>query len=39
MSVAKMLDCRGISELIELIAKGQWRVTDAAAADAMWHQN
>jgi hypothetical protein len=31
MAVAKTLDCRGISELIELIGRGQLRVIDAAS--------
>lgn len=34
MSVAKTLDCRGISELIELIGRGQLRVTDASSSDS-----
>jgi hypothetical protein len=34
MSVAKTLDCRGISELIELIGRGQLRVINVPSLES-----
>jgi hypothetical protein len=34
MSVAKTLDCRGISELIELIGRGQLRVLHVLSSES-----